>query len=472
MVHFGVNMKKSNLISFVLSSSLLLTATESLAINKFQCGAFYGGKEMKLVEFEGQPFFRTMTKIRHQMDNASVMPFEIPSSAIIMERAKEFHPDAYHKILKLMLPRNEASQVRRSPSVKAKAEAKLIELVDALAGKKVSAITIGEVDSTDKTPHITNVIFSAMKSLKIQSNILAAMNLSTFLTIASGAGSKVYINDKNKFINVGYELDGMDRAEKSGRSSSTSPFSGFNDASDTFLLTALHKMVATSARGSSGFYKAMMQVLVKSSAQGYEKLTPEEQGSLTDFTAVYAAEMRRSMMSGLKQHRWMDDLAEVYFISGYGSKAGKVIGEQGFADGEAKTYFAVGSNGSGIGVMRKYRRYLQKQVTATVRELNPGLIENVEAVIGPVSPRSDVFHDVMIFLNDPRKQDVVVKKGDQLINAVTELMEFIETKHALITPAMEHITKDDPEIKKYNAELERKRQRKADQDAGKIPRPR
>ncbi len=458
----------------IVAATILFTSSVFAKESVF-CRGFYGSRFYDLKNDLGNPFFSSMLNIRNTMDVAAMQLFKIASWDVISKKTSEFHPDAYGKILRYfisgadvtILHRDSKFETSEGQAVKLKAEEQFKVLIDALNGAEVSAIDYAEIGSDSKVPQIVTVLKKELLRLKMaepKNATLMAMNLATFLSIVSGAGSKVVINDQNFFVNVGYELDEQDRAEKSGRSSSSSPFSGFNDASDTFLLTSLHKMVSYNTRATNYFYEAMFDLLLKSDSSTYAKLTAEEQGNLTDFIAVYSAEFRRSWMSKLKAHRWMDDLAEVYIVSAFGSHAGMVMGEQGWAKGEAKTFFAVGSDGSGIGVMREYRRYEQHLVTEAVRQAKPELIETLEKLTGLRKPMSDVIYQFQLYINDPANQAEVKANSSQLAQAMTELTQFFASNFESISSYVGANT-DMKVIAKFNVKLQAKRDAKKRKDA-------
>ncbi|WP_394845510.1 hypothetical protein LZC95_51820 [Pendulispora brunnea] len=264
---------------------------------------------------------------------------------------------------------------------------------------------------------------------------LASVTIAPFLALASGAGTSVRVNAKNYYYNIGYKRGSSDPAElakdvKSGRSFGAGPMHRALDASDTFYLTEMGNYLEE-AENPSGFYRALLQILVRCDGSGYATLSDEGQTVATDFLAIYTAELDRHLMSALDQHPWENDLAEVTMLSAYGTKSGMVRVNGQLTRGKPARYFGIGHSGSGIGITRRDRMALQKAVTHAERELHPEVVEKLEAILG--NRDGDVIHGVMLYLNDRNTQRDVHRNRDALVEAVMTFLTRIRDDASAIT---------------------------------------
>ncbi len=475
--------RKENLLkSAGIAAIAFVIAQNNAFAGQLQCRALFTSTSMRVSDYKGLTYFETMTSIvKEQMDNAAMKPFTIVDGVTIKNNLESnvFHPEVKEEILRLFMDSADVKVLRSARTQKDKekientAMLKMMDFMQELAGQEVTIVNLDHLNLKETPPFLLTQILKAADKKGVFNNsrkILNAMNFATFLSINSQGGSRVEINKDNFFVNVGYQMDGVEKNEKSGRSSSRSPEYGYNDASDTYLLKAVDQLLSSTKNQSGHFFGAMMDLLLKSDPEKYNLLTANEQAVLTDFLAVYSAEFRRSLMSDLQSHRWMDDLMETYMISAYGSAAEKVIGEQGFVDGHADTYFAVGANGSGIGVMRKHRYVMQVIVTEAIKKLKPELIEHIDDLMDQANwnhRANDIFHDFALFLNAPENQNQIKEHNGKISQAMTSILDFMGTHHKSITAYIEKNIEQDRfqnKIKSANDILESKRKLKAEKD--------
>lgn len=143
--------------------------------------------------------------------------------------------------------------------------------------------------------------------------------------VTRGEGVEVRLTDDVSTYHVKYKAYGQDKAERSGRS-----FSGVGlgpkvayvaDASYKHYLTTLDKYVKGPEAEVRNFYKAVLEIIVKSDASTVKLLSREGKEVLADFVAVYIAEQYRHMMSGNGQgslgqnHNWDDAHLQVTLLA-------------------------------------------------------------------------------------------------------------------------------------------------------------
>ena len=244
------------------------------------------------------------------------------------------------------------------------------------------------------------------------------------IAMGSGAGTLVRIDEENYYYNYGYKSGEEADDVKSGRSFGASPGHNANDASDVMFLNELEKYLDSTAEPRV-FYTAMLRLLTQCDAWGYgrSRLSDEGQTVLTDFLAIYTAELDRHLMVELdpRRHPWENDLAEVTFVLAFGTAVGQVMLNGELVDGQAREWWAPSavSNRSGIGITRQDRRRLQKAITVYEREHHPELVAAIEAVIGS---KKDVFRGLMEYLNNVSTQPSVRANAAALTEAFVEFV--------------------------------------------------
>jgi hypothetical protein len=258
------------------------------------------------------------------------------------------------------------------------------------------------------------------------------------VVLASGGGTRVRIDERNHYDNVGYRPggDGPDHAAdaKSGRSFMTSPVHGARDTSDIAYLKDLGSYLTAPGADAPAFFRTLLELLTRCDPSGYARLSDPGQSVVTDFVGVYTAELDRNLMNPV--HRWENDLAEVTFLSAYGCAAKRVNKGGRLVEGAPVDYFGVGPQGSGIGETRTERRALQQAVCAAVRTIVPAAIDDLASLVG-VEPDADVIHGLMLLVNDPSRQEVVEHEESQLANLTVGLLTAMHDHASEVTAAIE-----------------------------------
>jgi hypothetical protein len=258
------------------------------------------------------------------------------------------------------------------------------------------------------------------------------------VVLASGGGTRVRIDERNHYDNVGYRPggDGPDHAAdaKSGRSFMTSPVHGARDTSDIAYLKDLGSYLTAAGADALGFFRTLLDLLTRCDPAGYARLSDQGQSVVTDFVGVYTAELDRNLMNPV--HRWENDLAEVTFLSAYGCAAKRVNKGGLLVAGDPVDYFGIGPQGSGIGETRTERRALQQAVSVAVRAIAPGAIDDLASLVG-VGPDGDVLQGLMQLVNDASRQDVVEADGAQLVDLTVGLLTAMRDRAPELTDAIE-----------------------------------
>jgi hypothetical protein len=261
--------------------------------------------------------------------------------------------------------------------------------------------------------------------------------VTSLVVLASGGGTRVRIDARNHYDNVGYRPggDGPGHAAdaKSGRSFMTSPVHMARDTSDIAYLKDLGSYLSGPATEIPTFFRTLLELLTRCDPAGYAKLSDPGQSVVTDFVGVYTAELDRNLMDPV--HRWENDLAEVTFLSAYGCAAKRVNKGGRLVEGDPVDYFGVGPQGSGIGETRTERRALQQAVSAAVRTIVPGAIDDLARLVG-VEPDGDVFRGLMQLVNDPARQAVVEADGARLVDLTVGLLSAMRDHAPELTDAI------------------------------------
>ncbi len=355
---------------------------------------------LSLASFKGSTFMQFLTApngLKAALDRDGAAPFNFAPKENLIRAAADFDPAVYAKLYK---------SVEGGPDGAAR-------LAESLAGERATPVTAA------------GIIAGKLKSLNLcqSSRIgLTAVIFAPVFALVSGAGVPVMLDQQNYFYNVGYRSGAnpaeMEKDVKSGRSYGVSRAHKPLDVSDRYYLEELHRHLFT-AGDAAPFYRAMMRILTASDPSGLAALPPPAQAVLTDFTAVYAAELDRYAMTGFKKHPWQNDLAEATLISAFSSPAQRVVENGRLVQGDPIKFFGVGMNGSGIGITRRDRRTLQLTVSDFERQRHPELVAEVETLIGRQG--GDVFHNVMLFINRADGQAKVQAASGRLSEAVAAL---------------------------------------------------
>lgn len=383
--------------------------------------------EIDLEAYKGQTFLETMiepdTGIKAHLDADYTQEYTFADWAAVQPAVENFDTKVQGKLLRAF----ETGSTEDSMTA-------LEELTNKLEGKTFTPATMIRVMN---------------QNTRIQGR--GIFDVAQFFALASGAGTLVRLNDDNYYYNYGYK-SGAERDDvKSGRSFGAGPEHAANDASDKFFLTELEEYLDTAPKPRQ-FYKTIMQILTQSDASGLSssKLSGLGQTTITDFVAIYTAESDRHIMVNLKPaiHPWENDLAEVVFLSAYGSVEGKVMKGGVLTDAPIWHWWAPSeiSNRSGIGITRKDRRALQRMVSDYERGNHPELVEAVENLIDidtVVASQGrgkrydgDVFRLVMENLNNFKTQKNVRANAEALTEAFVDFLMQVREDAPLLT---EHV---------------------------------
>jgi hypothetical protein len=323
---------------------------------------------IELDRFDGAPFLLVMLDtdgIKAQLDDDYITTYPISAWSIARPAIQSFDGKVVRKLTRSFSTDTGMHDLVTALDARSFTPATIVGVLGSASPKPSDVYTVGEV-----------------------------------LAMASGAGTLVVLDDHNYIYNYGYKSGTSFKDVMSGRSFGASPGHKANDASDTFYLGELGKLLANDADTAS-FYQTLFEILTRSHVAGLAKLPALGQTVATDFLAIYTAESDRHIMSHLGGHAWENDLAEVTMVSAWGTAVGKVMTDGHIVDGVPKDYWAMSATTtrSGIGETRADRRALQRLITSYERTAHPELVANIEAITGA---STDVFRGVMEYLNDPR----------------------------------------------------------------------
>jgi len=238
-------------------------------------------KKLNFAGFQGS-YFQAMTSpngIKSSLDADETTPFSLPSWASIQQAAVNFDPKVYQAVITVFTAQ----------------ESGLQQLVESLQGSQ-NSFTPGTLTSS------IEVTMKSMNLVTQPSEVgLAADKCSTFLALASGAGTLVRIDVNNYCYHVGYKPGSSDPQQlaedvKSGRSFGASPGHNALDPSDKdFLLELGEFLDPKQTADPSAFYLAIFSALTKCDTSKWSALTSLGQALATDFVAIYTAELDRNL---------------------------------------------------------------------------------------------------------------------------------------------------------------------------------
>jgi hypothetical protein len=392
---------------FVALTSSLLVAASFHSLLAAAAPAPLDMTTLKLSDFKGQTYYEAMTQgggIKEALDKDDTTEFAIAGKDAVHRAERNFDPGVINKVTRLFKDD----------------EAGLETLADDLEGRKASPSSIVGLIGKE---------LKDKKLLKDASKVgLAAYVVAPLLTMSSGGGVAVIINDGNYFYNVDYRQD-----VKRGRSYGASPARAAKDPSDIDYLKELDQYLAQKD-DASNYYRNMFKMLTQCSASAYPSDRLGQQVS-TDFLTIYTAEATRHITTGLTSHPWENDLTEVSMIAAFSAKSKVVIGgSDGFSQGDLTSFFGVGSQGSGLGGANHNKRLkLQKAVTLAEAKLHPEVVQALADLIGADSD-ADLFDGLMNYLNNDGNQAEIRKNSGKLVDAVVAFLAQIRKD----APAIKH----------------------------------
>ena len=223
---------------------VLFLSQTSVAIDKLEISQFTGKTCLQMVMDAGG--------IKAALDKDEKASFKFADKETIKKAADDFDPSVFKKVTRFFKD----------------GDSGLDKLVDALGGQSATPATAA------------GVIAKQLKDLNLLADPnkigLAAVSIAPFLSLASGAGTEVVINDKNFYYNFGYKPGSQDKVElakdvKSGRSFGASPGHRALDASDVYYLSELDAFLIKN-KDPSAFYESLLRILAQDDPSGYSKL--------------------------------------------------------------------------------------------------------------------------------------------------------------------------------------------------------
>ena len=376
----------------------------------------------------GQTFFELMSKkggIKDKLDQDYESSFEIADVDTLMEALDNFdHVD--RKI---------------APKIKGGKKG-LKKLFEELAGTE--AQVKGMYALVARTLKEQGLLADPSSSF----NSLTIGGLVPLIAIGSGKGVLVQLDQENYCYNYGYakgagkprgpndtetrEQNDLDR--KTGRSFGASVERNAYDPSDKDYLKDLSKYFNKSSdKELSRFYRTLFEILLKVDTSGLQKLSADGQLLLTDFIAVYMAELTRHLMTGLTAYEWENALTEITLLAAYSAsddgktlygeaadnESGRELVDSSSLDVEDRMvgFFGIGTQGTGLDGRNKKRRHnLTQQIVKAQSKLNPDLVSEISDLVG-VKKGADIYDETMEFVNNYRTQDTVRQNADELIDA-------------------------------------------------------
>lgn len=256
-----------------------------------------------------------------------------------------------------------------------------------------------------------------------------------------GKGLVLILDDETYTYHYGYavgsgganlELDQEFR--KTGRSYGAAGIRSAYDPSDNDYLRLLASYVANASQAElKRFYTVLFEILLKSDGSGLRGLNADGQLVIADFIAIYVAELNRHLMTGLKMYEWENALTEITMLAAFSVQPdGLTLDPRGDVNNESRRdliragkveprqrllgYFGVGTQGSGLDGRNKQRRHkLTRHITKIQYRIHGRTVDRIARLIDATKPVSDVYDDVMEFINNYHTQERVAERSDELI---------------------------------------------------------
>lgn len=309
-----------------------------------------------------------------------------------------------------------------------------------------------------------NEIFPALNE---QANKQSAFDHIT--GVQKGEGVEIRLTGDVSTYHVKYKAYGEDKAERSGRSFSAvgkgSRVAYVADASYKHYLTSLDRYLKRSDEEIRHFYKAILEIIVKSDSSSVDLLSTEGKEVLADFVAVYVAEQYRHMMSGDgqgslgKNHNWDDAHLQVTLLAAF--HGGQSTSQKGmFYEGkfttdvypqmnnvndvslclyrghgiEARNYiqkrrmnltdywqFNRACERSGVNLTRRDFTAMGKAITSYMKSSRPELVSDLNKALG-LKYSSNAISDIGRFLISNNVPQSYGKTGDLIVESILEFL--------------------------------------------------
>jgi hypothetical protein len=364
---------------------------------------------------------------------------------------------------------------------------RLVQVLDLVDSKvRRQALRSVKGDSDEKIENLRAIgdeLASQMASLYSAPNKLAAFDnvqdrykLSTYVGLASCAGSHIKLADDNYAYNVHYGTGEVDKDDRTGRSFGASRIFHATDSSYSHYLKQLEKFIRTTPDNTREFVTTVMETLTNTEPRTYNDVTDHGDSVLTDFFAIWIAEQTRNLMDGEVKPHWDAALLQTTLLAASfhaGQKkikmfyADPLTEEQYFTDttfelawprkdyknekcivdlksrrlkdANLTDYIGVHyrtfrhCGRSGVNMSRKEWRRLDGEITDFLKQDDKGqrLLANVRKYIEPQvteSTRSGIYRDLAKFLISD-KTPSQLKSWYYLSRNVASLLEFVR-EHA------------------------------------------
>ena len=206
---------------------------------------------------------------------------------------------------------------------------RLVSVLD-LVDKKVRRQALGSLKGSSKSEKIQNLktigdmLAGQMGSLYRTHELLAQtglvrnrFKLSTYVGLASCAGSSLKLADDNYAYNVHYGTGAVEKDDRTGRSFGASRIFQATDSSYTHYLKMLERYIKEDPTNISDFMLTVMETLTNTEPRRYENVTDLGDSVLTDFLAIWIAEQDRNLMDGKVKPHWDAALFQVTLLAAF-----------------------------------------------------------------------------------------------------------------------------------------------------------
>lgn len=302
----------------------------------------------------------------------------------------------------------------------------------------------GQADFESAAGHIAG---QSLSPQQIQAAIAPFINASGQLSAAktaagnvilltSGSGTVVELNSDDYFYNVAYQSPD----KSSGRNYAITATRTLLDPSDTDYLSDINNYLGTASSPQlADFDTTLFKVLTTCDTSGLAALSSDGQVALTDFTAIYTAELMRHEMFNLDvtNNPYEIDVAEVTLLGAYVSASGMVMDGGKLVSGNIEAY---SQNGS-IGTHRADFTKLAKLITAyeNMKSHHKAMITSltnltpVKTKKNKSAVKGDIFRQVLVYLDQPQFESGVTSHAAAITSAVVQLLSQIQTDQSAIT---------------------------------------
>lgn len=366
---------------------------------------------------------------------------------------------------------------------------RLVEVLD-LVDSKVRRQALGSVKGSGTSEKIKNLkrigdelegkigtVYTTHDLLAGTGYVKDRFKLSTYVGLASCAGSHLKLADDNYAYNVHYGTGDRDKDDRTGRSFGASRKFNATDSSYTHYLKQLEIFITETPDNTQDFNTTVMETLTNTEPRRYDSVNDQGDAVLTDLFAIWIAEQTRNIMDGTVRPHWDAALLQTTLLSAsFHAGQNKITmfyrdpltDELYFTDAtyelawprknhqaetcevdlesrrvkdasltdyigvHYRTYKHCGR--SGVNMSRKEWRKLGKEITAYLERSDDGrkLLENVRKYLGSTRLEGDIFREIAKFLiND--KTPTKIKSWSTLSKNTAKLLEYVRDNANEIT---------------------------------------